>query len=59
MEKDMDAYVDTEFYGNYDSEDTQRRETSRFRHGYIVMYKMPSQLEISIIDRNMSITHII
>ena len=42
MEKDMDAYVDTEFYGNYDSEDTQRRETSRFRHGYIVMYKMPS-----------------
>ena len=39
MAKDIEAYVDADFVGNYDCKDTQSRDTARSRHGYIVMYK--------------------
>ena len=39
MKKDMDVYVDSDFAGNYGSEDTQSRDTARSRHGYVVTYK--------------------
>ena len=37
--KDLEVYVDADFAGNYDKNDTQNRDTARSRHGYIIMYK--------------------
>ena len=39
LSKDMEVYVDADFAGNFDSQDTQSRDTARSRHGYIVLYK--------------------
>ena len=34
----MDVYVNADFAGNYNSQDTQSRETAGSRYGYIIMY---------------------
>ena len=39
MKIDMKVYLDTDFAGNYCSQDTQGRDTARSKQGYIVMYK--------------------
>ena len=37
--KDMEVYVDADFAGNFDKEDTASRDTARSRHGYLIMYQ--------------------
>jgi hypothetical protein len=37
-DKDMEIYVDANFAGNWDSNETWDRDTDRSRHGYIVSY---------------------
>ena len=39
MKQYMDVYFNADFASNYDSQDTQIRDTARSIHGYIVMYK--------------------
>ena len=39
MDKDLQVYVDADFAGNFDKDDTTSRDTARSRHGYIIMYK--------------------
>jgi len=36
--KDLEVFVDADFAGNWDSKETQDRDTARSRHGYIIMY---------------------
>ena len=38
-DKHLDVYVDADFAGNFDKDETYSRDTARSRHGYIVMYK--------------------
>ena len=39
MDTDIEVDVDDDCAINYDSKDTQSRDTARSRYGYIVMYK--------------------
>ena len=39
MDKDLQVYVDTDFAGKFDKDDTASRDTARSRHGYIIMHK--------------------
>jgi hypothetical protein len=34
----LEVYVDTDFVGNWDPDDTQSRDSARSRHGYIIKY---------------------
>ena len=34
----FEVYVDADFAGNWDSQETQDKDTARSRHGYIIMY---------------------
>jgi hypothetical protein len=34
----LEVYVDADFAGNWDAEDTANRDTARSRHGYFIMY---------------------
>jgi hypothetical protein len=34
----LEVYVDADFAGNWDAEDTASRDTARSRHGYFIMY---------------------
>jgi Reverse transcriptase (RNA-dependent DNA polymerase) len=34
----LEVYVDADFVGNWDPEDTQSRDSARSRHGYIIKY---------------------
>jgi ribosomal protein S17E len=36
--KDMEVYVDADFSGNWDPNESQDRDSARSRHGYIIMY---------------------
>jgi hypothetical protein len=36
--KDMEIYVDADFVGNWDSNETWDQDTARSRHGYIISY---------------------
>ena len=51
--KDMEVFIDADFAGNWDSKESQDRDTSRFRHEYIVAYQgcpiiLKSQLQTYI-----------
>ena len=53
--KNLEVYVDADFAGNFDREDTQDRDTARSRHGYILMlhgcpltWKSQLQTEITL-----------
>ncbi|GFH52929.1 hypothetical protein CTEN210_09405 [Chaetoceros tenuissimus] len=37
--RDLELYVDADFAGNWDSKETQDRDTARSRHGYFIFYK--------------------
>jgi hypothetical protein len=37
-DKDMEIYVDADFAGNWDPNETWDRDTARSRHGYIISY---------------------
>jgi transposase InsO family protein len=37
-DKDMEIYVDADFAGNWDANETWDRDTARSRHGYIISY---------------------
>ena len=54
-DKNLEVYVDADFAGNFDREDTQDRDTARSRHGYILMlhgcpltWKSQLQTEITL-----------
>ena len=36
--KELELYVDVDFAGNWDSKETEDRDTARSRHGYVAMY---------------------
>ena len=37
--RDLEVFVDADFAGNWDPEESLDRDTARSRHGYIIMYK--------------------
>jgi hypothetical protein len=38
MDKELEVYVDADFAGNWDQEETEDRDTARSRHGYLIYY---------------------